>query len=1053
MENLSSQATNILKMKFFYNYTYAASLVLFIQLSKIVVAEEKRIKSHEAVFRLIESQYKKGNLKENSRSNRRETISTIAKGERSYLFWAEDVKSQKIKSKWLRNKQTNNNKEERKPVSERYVPPSRQNERKTIIGGTQSDLHRYPYMVTLQYYYEYYYSHYHRCGATLIAPDIVLTAAHCHEKGWENPKVIVGDHDLYYNYDGGESFESVFLGFHPEYDYKMLKNDVALFKLSGKSTKTPIRLNTNHTVPTHNEELFVMGWGSSDPEATQWPSVLREISKEHISDKFCFGTENAFPSVLCVQDLDGSPGEDSCHGDSGGPLIRKGSDHSEDIQVGLVSRGAFPCAKPEPAFYTDISTAFDYIKESVCANSLSPPAYFHCGEKTTDSENVSQPPTQPTKESESSTENKVAVTLVINFDYFPEHTVWSVYDKSSQNSTESLYEEVGGYPSKLRLDTAYETFYLEKNREYEFVIGDFGSDGICCYYGTGDFSLFFGEEKDTLESKNLILSSDGIFKHISRHPFRTDRSALLPPSTSKPSTSLSPSVQPSSSPPTNRKYPLTLVITFDFYPKDIMWAIVDKDISGKYMALHTEGYSADLKHKSVHEIIYLEPNRNYDFMIIDLYGDGLCCDSGTGNYSLYNGITEGDDFNPDNLIFSSHGNFKQISVHPFTLSTMSPTQAPIVTMSPTKSSIPTLQPSLSYSPTSLWVDLTLVFRLDKYPQDVMWLLKEVNQTSDVEPLYSHENGYPIDMRFQFVYESIVVDPNKQYELYIYDSYSDGLCCAEGTGYYFLYWGKQVPGMTFEEEKVVFWGLGNYGSSIMHTFDTAFVPPTMAPTISPKYEQFISIEILFDTFPFDLSWSVSSENANFTKVEKPAGSYKVSASQLVSERVYLPVSVPLIFKVEDYYGDGLISGFVKVYKGPVTDNTLLFEINGAFRESSFPFMFEDSKTIVPTMSTTSKVTSAPTLRPSSAPTNSSANPSSSPTRTPTSVPTNSSAKPSSSPSLRPTGTPTIRGTLTPSGSPSSSPSLRKTSSPKPTIRVTTTNSSDVTTKPSYPPSTR
>ena len=48
---------------------------------------------------------------------------------------------------------------------------------KRIFNGFDADPDRYPYMVVLRFYFFQQYV----CGGTLIAPDIVLSAAHCGE--------------------------------------------------------------------------------------------------------------------------------------------------------------------------------------------------------------------------------------------------------------------------------------------------------------------------------------------------------------------------------------------------------------------------------------------------------------------------------------------------------------------------------------------------------------------------------------------------------------------------------------------------------------------------------------------------------------------------------------------------------------------------------------------------------------------------------------------------------------------------------------------------------
>lgn len=67
-----------------------------------------------------------------------------------------------------------------------------------IIGGMDAVEDAYPYVVSLQYI-----SAGHSCGGSLIARDVVLTAAHCQIKYLPLDNVAMGRHNIF-NYDDGE---------------------------------------------------------------------------------------------------------------------------------------------------------------------------------------------------------------------------------------------------------------------------------------------------------------------------------------------------------------------------------------------------------------------------------------------------------------------------------------------------------------------------------------------------------------------------------------------------------------------------------------------------------------------------------------------------------------------------------------------------------------------------------------------------------------------------------------------------------------------------------
>ena len=59
-----------------------------------------------------------------------------------------------------------------------------------IVGGSQAESNEFPWQVSLQY--RSGFSWYHFCGGSLIAPNWILTAAHCLEGMGYVPFLLVG---------------------------------------------------------------------------------------------------------------------------------------------------------------------------------------------------------------------------------------------------------------------------------------------------------------------------------------------------------------------------------------------------------------------------------------------------------------------------------------------------------------------------------------------------------------------------------------------------------------------------------------------------------------------------------------------------------------------------------------------------------------------------------------------------------------------------------------------------------------------------------------------
>mmetsp|Transcript_17496 Transcript_17496/g.34002 ORF Transcript_17496/g.34002 Transcript_17496/m.34002 type:complete len:500 (-) Transcript_17496:300-1799(-) len=244
-----------------------------------------------------------------------------------------------------------------------------------IIGGSESPSTRYPYAVAL------YDSIGLFCGGSLIAPDVVLTAAHC-SSGAGRYQVIVGRHDL--ESSGGETRSVIKEKVHENYDDWLTDNDFMLVFLD-REVESPnaefVSLNGDGSVPEVGEEVTAMGWGDMDPSDSrqELSDALQHVQVTVMDNDVCRESEGRIGSweesykdyitdnMLCARD----DGQDSCQGDSGGPLILRGnaSDGSQDVQVGIVSWG-IGCAETSfPGVYARISKAYDWIQSNTCGPS------------------------------------------------------------------------------------------------------------------------------------------------------------------------------------------------------------------------------------------------------------------------------------------------------------------------------------------------------------------------------------------------------------------------------------------------------------------------------------------------------------------------------------------------------------------------------------------------------------------------------------------------------------------------------------------------------------
>lgn len=253
---------------------------------------------------------------------------------------------------------------------------------KRIVGGADAPTGRYQYYSSL--YSGTPSEDNFVCGASLIAPDMVLTAAHCDQRNFQ---VSVGNGDI----DSDGIVSEIARKFpHADYNPFSIRNDIMILKLETPvQSVTPVILNFDEAIPATQQELTVIGLGQLSqngglPDKLQFVNV-DEFPFEECEDRYSpfgggfFGDffEDFFSNMEETEQVcaGGDGISDSCFGDSGGPLVVNGGSSETDVQVGLTSYGQGCAQVGSPGVYTRISGYEDWIKTRVCEFSAFPPDY------------------------------------------------------------------------------------------------------------------------------------------------------------------------------------------------------------------------------------------------------------------------------------------------------------------------------------------------------------------------------------------------------------------------------------------------------------------------------------------------------------------------------------------------------------------------------------------------------------------------------------------------------------------------------------------------------
>lgn len=233
-----------------------------------------------------------------------------------------------------------------------------------IVGGEPAPADRWPWMAQIAVD-DPSVNGYLLCGASHLSPEWVMTAAHCMEYLDGSPAetsrtfVFIGDTDRNNVPQNGIPVREILI--HRQYEN--LNRDLALLRIDTRSnSRWPSIISEegfaeleSRSRAALDESVTALGWGDTGDGTLS--NVLQEVQLDYIPQQRCreLSSLTITDFAVCAAELNPINGnnQDSCFGDSGGPLFQNRD--PEPWLVGLTSFGLRNCATGAPSGYTHLS--------------------------------------------------------------------------------------------------------------------------------------------------------------------------------------------------------------------------------------------------------------------------------------------------------------------------------------------------------------------------------------------------------------------------------------------------------------------------------------------------------------------------------------------------------------------------------------------------------------------------------------------------------------------------------------------------------------------------
>jgi secreted trypsin-like serine protease len=256
------------------------------------------------------------------------------------------------------------------------VASARDGAQASIIGGRAATVAEFPSMAYIESRQGQSGS---ACTGSVVAPRVVLTAAHCIEDLERGRFTAAGNFAVAIGATTPAKalreniFRVVATYVFPGFDPGSLKGDAGILVLDRPTAAPPIALAgpADAALYAGGAPVQVAGWGLTRASAVDGPDSLRATSMVVQAPSFCERkTRRYYPpyspaSHVCTLDV---PAKTSggCFGDSGGPLIGQRADGTP-VELGIVSTGGPFCSTKLPNVFTRVDFISTWVSQWIAA--------------------------------------------------------------------------------------------------------------------------------------------------------------------------------------------------------------------------------------------------------------------------------------------------------------------------------------------------------------------------------------------------------------------------------------------------------------------------------------------------------------------------------------------------------------------------------------------------------------------------------------------------------------------------------------------------------------